>query len=247
MPFTVEEFRDLVRILEERPEWRGELRRLVLTDELLSLPEQVASLRATTEGRFQELTRQVAELAEAQKRTEGHITDLAEAQKRTEGQVTELAESVRILADGMGELKGEALESRYRAKGLAYFSRMIRRAYVLSSDELSILVEKAVDSGVLSDDQAQEIYEADLIVRGKRREDGAEVYLVVEVSWGVGTNDVERAARRASLFAHTGATAIPVVAGKWVTPEAGGLARKSQTWQLTNGRVIPPEPAAALS
>jgi len=31
MPFTVEEFRDLVRILEEKPEWRAELRRLILT------------------------------------------------------------------------------------------------------------------------------------------------------------------------------------------------------------------------
>jgi hypothetical protein len=49
MPFSVEEFHDLVRILEERPEWRREIRRLVLTDELLSLPEQVVSLRAATE------------------------------------------------------------------------------------------------------------------------------------------------------------------------------------------------------
>jgi len=55
MPFTVEEFRDLVRILEEKPEWRAELRRLVLTEELLSLPEQVAALRAETERRFQEM------------------------------------------------------------------------------------------------------------------------------------------------------------------------------------------------
>ena len=58
MPFSVEEFHDLVRILEERPEWRRELRRLVLTDELLSLPEQVASLRAATDERFQELAQQ---------------------------------------------------------------------------------------------------------------------------------------------------------------------------------------------
>jgi hypothetical protein len=44
MAFTVEEFRDLLRILEERPEWRAELRRLVLTDELLTLPELVRAL-----------------------------------------------------------------------------------------------------------------------------------------------------------------------------------------------------------
>lgn len=46
MAFTVEEFRDLLRILEERPEWRAELRRLVLTDELLTLPELVRERRS---------------------------------------------------------------------------------------------------------------------------------------------------------------------------------------------------------
>jgi hypothetical protein len=39
MAFTVEEFQDLIRLLQERPEWRADLRRLVLTDELLALPE----------------------------------------------------------------------------------------------------------------------------------------------------------------------------------------------------------------
>jgi hypothetical protein len=223
MPFAVEEFRDLVRILEERPEWRAELRRLVLTDELLSLPQQVAELRVHTEQRFQEL---------------------AEAQKRTAAQIAELAEISRTLADGMGEVKGRVLEMDYRSKGPAYFGRMIRRAHVLSPDELIALVENAVESGALSHDQAQEIYEADVVVRGRRREDGAEVYLVVEVSWGVGTDDVARAAKRADLLAHTGTTAIPVVAGKWVTPDAARLAHLSYVWQLTNGRTIPPESAA---
>ena len=50
MPFTVEEFHDLVRILEEKPEWRNELRRLILTDQLLALPEQLAELREMMAG-----------------------------------------------------------------------------------------------------------------------------------------------------------------------------------------------------
>jgi hypothetical protein len=45
MSFTVEDFRDLVRVLEERPEWHEELRRFVLTHELLFLPEQIARLQ----------------------------------------------------------------------------------------------------------------------------------------------------------------------------------------------------------
>lgn len=240
MPFTVEDFHDLVRILEERPEWRGELRRLVLTDELLALPEQVASLRTVTEQRFQELTGQVSVLTK-------QVTELTEAQRRTERRFEELAESVRILANDMGELKGEALENRYRSKGFAYFSRIIRRAHVLSSDEVVSLVENAVDSKVLTEDQAQEIYAADVIARGRRPTDAAEVYLVVKVSWGVGPNDVTRASRRAELLARTGMTVLPVVAGKWVTPEADWLAQRSQTWQLTDGSAIPPESTPAIA
>jgi hypothetical protein len=36
MAFSVEDFQDLIRLLQERPEWRADLRRLVLTDELLA-------------------------------------------------------------------------------------------------------------------------------------------------------------------------------------------------------------------
>ncbi len=67
MSFTVAEFHDLVRLVEERPEWRAELRRLVLTEELLALPEQVAHLRRDTEQGFQQL-------ATAQARTEDELT-----------------------------------------------------------------------------------------------------------------------------------------------------------------------------
>ena len=41
MAFTVRDFTDLVRLLNEHPEWQSELRRIVLTDELLTLPDLV--------------------------------------------------------------------------------------------------------------------------------------------------------------------------------------------------------------
>jgi len=46
MPFTVEEFQDLIRLLEQHPEWRAELRRHVLSDELLELPAVTRCARA---------------------------------------------------------------------------------------------------------------------------------------------------------------------------------------------------------
>ena len=227
MPFTIEEFRDLIRMLDERPEWRSELRRLVLTDELLALPAQMAELRVHTEQRFQEL-------AVAQRRTEEQVAAVS-------AQLADLIQVVQTFSTDLGELKGRSLEGDYRIRVYAYFSRMVRRAHALSPDELTALLEDAIDRGALSEDQAEDVSLADVIVRGRRRSDGAEVFLVVEVSCGVGPHDVERATRRAALLAHIGSPALPVVAGKWITPEAAKLARTHQVWQLTNGRAIRPE------
>jgi hypothetical protein len=69
---------------------------------------------------------------------------------------------------------------------------------VFSAEELSDLLETAVDQGMLSMVEAVKIQRADLVVRGTRREDGTVVYLVVEVSWGVGAEAVERATRHAA-------------------------------------------------
>ncbi len=88
MPFALEDFREWLNILYQHPEWREELRRMVLTDEILELPSIVRQLA--------EIQR---ELAEAQRRTEQRVEELAEAQRRTEQRVEELAQAQRELAE----------------------------------------------------------------------------------------------------------------------------------------------------
>jgi hypothetical protein len=107
------------------------------------------------------------------------------------------------------------------------------------------LIEDARDRGVLSEVDARELYDMDLAVRGRRLEDGAEVVLIVEISWGVGPYDVERAAQRAVLLSRTGLVTMAAVAGKRILPEAATLARQTQVWQVTDGQAIPPEPVPA--
>ena len=41
MAFTVGDFQDLLRLLRDHPEWQAELRRHVLSDEVLQLPARV--------------------------------------------------------------------------------------------------------------------------------------------------------------------------------------------------------------
>ena len=168
----------------------------------------------------------------------GQVTSLT-------GQVAVLTRAVQTLVDDVGELKDPSLEAAYRSKGPAYFCHLLRRPHVLTPDELTALIEDARDSGVLSEVDARQLYETDLVVRGRRPEDSTEVFLVVEVSWGVGPHDVERAAQRAVLLSRTGLATIAVVAGQRILPEAAALARQAQVWQITDGQAIPPDPAAA--
>jgi hypothetical protein len=313
MAFTVEEFRDLLRILEERPEWRAELRRLVLTDELLTLPELVRGLveaQQRTEERLtalveaqQRTEERLAALVEAQQRTEERLTTfeerltalvevqrrteerlttfeerltaLVEAQQRTEERLAALVEaqqhmeerlavltdalrtltsrvdgldrSVRLLHDDASKLKGYALETRYHRHAPAYFAPLVRRIHVLGLEELQALLEEAVERGQLLESEALDIILADVIARGRRRADSAEVFLVVEVSWIVDPYDVERAVRRSSLLSQIGTPALAVVAGETVMEEAASLANRLQVWQITNGHVASPQDGAPQS
>ena len=149
-----------------------------------------------------------------------------------------------VLVDVLAELKGIVLEQRYRNRAFAYFSRLVRRMHTVTDDELVALLEEAVGRGVLSEDGMDEIGRADVVVRGQRRESQSpdEVYLVVEVSWGVGPGDIERAVRRAALLGQTGLHALPVVAGERITDEAAELARAMRVWQVLDGRVTAPTP-----
>ena len=77
MPFAVEEFRDLLRILEEHPEWRAQLRQQVLSEGLLRLPEEFAAFRAEARERMERVEQALAALAQAQQRTEEGLATLS--------------------------------------------------------------------------------------------------------------------------------------------------------------------------
>ncbi len=279
MPLDEMDIRDLLEFLEKRPEWRAELRRLLLTEELLRLPELVMQLIA----QLQQLTDTVLRQAEILQRHEQLLQQILEVQYRHE-QILERHEQIlqrheqtlqrheqllqqilevqirheqalerheqilqrheqllqqilevqyrherrlERLERDMAPLKGMAIEWRVYRHAPAYLGRFIRRCHLLSFAELDDILEQAVDAGHLSDAETDEVRLADFIVRGRSREDRQELYVVIEASWGVGKGDVERALRRAQLFARTGKRAVPAVLGSWISPEAMQLARES--------------------
>jgi hypothetical protein len=76
----------------------------------------------------------------------------------------------------------------------------------------------------------------DLLARGRRRTDGQETVLVVEVSWSIAPYDVERVVRRAEIFTWRGVSALPIVAGREVSDEARSAAQQAGCAILLDGR-----------
>jgi hypothetical protein len=232
MAFTVSDFHDLVTVLEDHPEWRAELRRVLLTEELLALPQIVRDI-ATTLDRTETL---VQELVEAQRRTEARLD-------RMDARFDRVDTHLEILQTHVGDLRGAEYERRYRENAVAYFGRIVRHPHVLTSDEKARFLQDAVDRDLLSVNDGQAIALADAIIRGQLQSDRSEAYLVVEISAGVGPSDVRRAVDRAALLGRAGVTAIPVVAGDSLTAEAQQDAQHERVWQVAGGGVVAPDAA----
>ncbi|NJN82287.1 MAG: hypothetical protein HC802_08415 [Caldilineaceae bacterium] len=50
MAFSVQDFQDLVSLLEEHPKWRSEMRRLILTEEMVDIPRALERLTEAQEA-----------------------------------------------------------------------------------------------------------------------------------------------------------------------------------------------------
>lgn len=246
MAFTVEDFHDLIELLAQHPEWRAELRRHVLSEDLIELPalvRQLVEAQARAEARL-------AGVEARLERVEGRLEGVEGRMDRVEAALERLTEiQARIVTrlgrveDRLGSLDGKMLEVDYARRAPSYFSPIARRLRVVEDGPLADLLDDAVDAGQLTDDEREEIMRADLVLTGRQRQDGHDVYLVAEISVGVRPHDVERAATRAALLAKLGKPALPVVAGESVTEQAAALAREQGVWYAEGGRVTAPRGA----
>ncbi|HXF68345.1 MAG TPA: hypothetical protein VNK89_00930 [Thermoflexus sp.] len=103
MPFTVEDFQDLLVLLQRHPEWRAQLWAALAGEELLRLPgeftthrQEFTAFRAETDRRFAELAQAVQSLAEAQRR---HYEEFAAFRAEADRRFAELSQAVQSLAE----------------------------------------------------------------------------------------------------------------------------------------------------
>ncbi len=202
------------RRTEERLEQLAEAQRR--TEEQV---RALAEAQQRLEGRVTRLEEAVAALTEAQRRTEERLEQLAEAQRRTEEQVRMLTQTVRTLIQDVADLKDHDLERRYVERAAAYFGGPdFRKVRPLSPTEVLEALERALDAGEISRQAFVDAQQADGVIRGQR--EGRTLHVVLEASWVVDREDVERAVRRAEILGKVLGEAWPGVAGKRLTEGA---------------------------
>jgi len=206
--------------------------------------DELAEAQARTEAALRQLAeaqarteKRVDELAQAQARTERRVDELAQAQARTEQTLQALIAAHQKLEVRVGRMDGELLEIRYERRATAYFGRVLRRVRVVEVPELLDTLEAR-----LTPEEVDEVLNLDLLVVGRPRRPGAmpeerEVWLAVEISATVDTEDVERAVERATMLRKAGYAAIPAVAGREATSIAEEAAQGQGVLLIRDGRM----------
>ena len=168
------------------------------------------------------------------------MEELAAGQQRIEERLDPIETDLQAIKNDLGESKELALEQRHWNRPFQYFRGIVLKARTLTIEELRLLTDAAVENALLTEDEAEEIKLADVVVRGRDRQTRERLHLVVDSSGGIGEGDVTRAARRAALLTISGTAARPVAAGNWATSKAHSAAQERDVWLVINGHALAP-------
>ena len=208
---TINDIADLVRILDEKPEWLAEIRARVLSRELLDLPEEFA--------RF------VAEVRQFIAATDQRLAALEAGQQQMQDDIGTLQDDVGTLKSDVGTLKNQMADVRGRivydiARAEAPFladDMGFNYVATLSRNDLQKLIE-SVDTSAITRQNLQSFRRADLVIQAVDP-DGTAIYIAVEISYTVDGNDIRRARRNAEYLTRlTGVPAVAAVAGVIIDP-----------------------------
>jgi archaellum component FlaC len=226
-----------IEALTERME-RVEAQIGALTERMERVEAQIEALTARMErveaqiealtARMERVEAQIEALTARMERVEAQIEALTEQMQQMAAQIAALTERMqdferrleRVERD-LGRLKGLVLPLVVERRFGGLFRKILRRPRVLPSEELTRLVEDGADAGLLDEREAEQLLLVDLVLEGRDATDGGEpIYVVCEISWGVGISDILRARERAALLERVARRPVrPAVLGTWLTRE----------------------------
>lgn len=209
MSFTVNDFRDLLHIIEVHPEWRLQLKRALFPD--LDLEKSLQEMQAA-------------------------IARLAIGQDALRTDVEILKQDVKELKKDMRDLKGRSQEDFYRQRIGSIFSQYLRKG-ADASDWIGDLLHDKVSEKIVTAAEVKQVMAADLLWLAETRDTRRKIVLVLEASWLAEESDVDRATKRAEILRRAGIDAFALVGGHEWQESTKAKAWQAKVITTSNGRL----------
>ena len=200
---TINDIHDLALILVEHPEWRAEIRRLVLTDDLLEMPvrmERQEIRMDNLETRMDNLETRMGKLETQMGKLIETVTVLAEQMDDFRNETNRRFN--RVEAD-IGDLKGYFIEGTAREEALLIATNMgLQWVSTLPKGATALIWNEAESSGLtagISRDDRRSFGRADLVMEALTPQ-GERCYIAVEASYTANGRDTRRVGRNARFL-----------------------------------------------
>ncbi len=189
--------------------------------------QEMEEMRASNAERDARFDREMEAMREANaERDARHDREMAEIRAG----IAELTAAQNRANQDVSTLKGWGLEL-YCERNPQIFSKAMgmTREEVISNRDIRIIADEAEMAGFITSDQYSNLSRADLFIYGRRKTDKRPVCLVLEASYRVDEEDVDRASERANILdiilkkyqpRHLSGEVVPIVAGMDITPGA---------------------------
>jgi len=202
----------LLQALQDDPEFLAQVRSLVLSTELVQLPERFAQFAAHVTAFIQRQEEFNARQEEFNADFRAFIQRQEKTNARQEEFNARMEERMQRITDDLGVLKGHAAGRIARemsddiAEHLGY-----EITQQLNGNDLRAMLRGSRPDDIPSSVR-RSFYVADLVAKVEDQ-DGNELFLAVEASYTADERDTRRAIRNAEFISRfTGMTAVPVVA-----------------------------------
>ena len=222
------EYQHLLDFLDSNPEYLQDMRTRLLMPDLVALPEQFAQLV----GLVTELSASFHDFAAATDRRLTSIETDVGVLKTDVGTLKEdvgtLNTNVASLQTSVASLQGSDLENRARLNilNIAMNELALNRGRVLlatgrdTDPGFLATINAAEEAGLITEQQADHVLAADIVIRARRTDDRRYVHAVFEISRTIRLDDIRRADdRAATVAAATGEPTIAAVVGEVTHPQ----------------------------
>ena len=191
--------RDFLRLLREDPEFKDEVRRLILTEELLNLPARVTVI----EGEVKEIRKELVGINRRLDGMDGRLDGM-------DGRMDGMDGRMDRMSDDIAYLKGETMELRMVNRIVSIMSDKLklRRGILLKggpvtsapTHDFEDAVYDAFEQGAITERERGRVNDTDAVIRAICRDTGLRVYVAIEASFVIDDGDVDRAHRTSKIL-----------------------------------------------